>query len=223
MFKKVSVLIPTRHRLERLRMLLLSYERTTEGVEHASELIFRVDDDDHETQDFLSSARGLIIGPRLQGYRSMVAFFNEMAVEATGDVLMCGNDDMVFRTPGWAPLVLTVANRFPDGLFDIGVSTLNEDHYPFATVSKLAAEHMGFLWDPRIFWGDIFLRDVMGAFGRNVKLPLVQIDHEWAGFKPDAVFLEEDKGIPANYWSEIHSTAVNDAVVKLKELAVLYG
>lgn len=213
MFQKVSVLIPTRHRVQRLRTLIPSFDQTT-GNGPAADLVFRVDEDDPETYTFLQAWGGhkIIVGPRYEGYKSMPRFFNELAEHADGDVLMCGNDDMVFRTPGWADMILAAANRFPDGLFDLGVSTLNETHYPFATISRKAVERMGFFWDPRIFWGDIFLRDTMRWFDRCVMVPEVRIDHDWAGFPYDV--LHQDP----RYWTTTHAQAVQEAADKLRSL-----
>lgn len=222
-FNKVSVLVPTRRRVERLRAMIASFDQTT-GSGAEAELVFRVDDDDPVTQEFLATWGGhkVVIGPRYGGYRDICRFFNEAADAAAGDVLMLGNDDMIFRTPGWATLILAEANRYPDGLFDIGVSTHNEDHWPFATVSKVATEMLGFLCDPAIYWCDIYLRDVMSAFGRSVKLPSVTIDHEWIGYKPDDVFVEADQNSiyerDTEYWSKTHPTAVANAVVKLRSI-----
>lgn len=216
MFTKVSVLVPTRKRLDRLRTMIDSFKRTNDG--HA-ELVFRVDDDDPDTIDALAE-HPTVIGPRLSGYRSMPTFFNEMLRVATGDVLMCGNDDMIFKTPGWPSLVLAAANAYPDGLFDLGVTTYNEDHYPFSIVSRAAADRLGFLWDPRVYWGDIFLRDVMGAFGRCIKLPSVEIEHDWVGHSPDAVFIEADQTsiyrTDPTYWEGTHARAVGDAIERLR-------
>jgi glycosyltransferase involved in cell wall biosynthesis len=224
-FDKISVLVPTRKRIERLKVLLESYAVTTRGAGHFSELVFRVDDDDVETKDFLLGQEAnvrVVVGPRHQGYQSMPQFFNELFANSTGDVLMCGNDDMVFKTLHWAPRLLSRANNFPDGLFDLGVTTHNEDHYPFSVISRRAAEHLGFLWDPRIYWGDIFLRDIMAWFGRTVMLPEVQIDHDWVGFEPDLTFVEGDQNDiyrrDPTYWAGTHATAVAEAVAKLKEL-----
>jgi hypothetical protein len=223
-FSTISVLVPTRRRIERLRTLLASCEATALRAPNV-ELIFRIDDDDEDTQTFLSgqkfwarSTLRVISGPRLAGYRSMPAFFNELAAAALGDILICGNDDMVFQTADWPTAILAAANEFPDGLFNFGVSTHNETHFPFSTVSRIATERLGFIWDPRIFWGDIYLRDVMSAFGRSLMLPNVQIDHDWIGFAPDAVFRESDKSIPPDYWTSVHAPAVSDAVERLRPL-----
>lgn len=219
MSTKVSVLVPTRGRVERLTTLLTSYAHTSN--EGTSEMVFRVDNDDAESIRFLEQhplRPQIVVGPRYQGYRSMPQFFNELAAKASGDVVMCGNDDMVFKTLGWAPMILEAANRYPDGLFDFGVSTHNEAHYPFATVSKQVVDRLGFIWDPRIFWGDIYLRDIMAFFGRCEMLPEVEIEHDWAGWHPDKVFVESDKTVGPHYWTETHWPAVREAVEKLKEV-----
>lgn len=220
MFSKISVLVPTRGRPARLQTLLDSYASTVVDKSEA-ELVFRIDDDDLVSRNFLANHGHdyrLLIGPRRNGYRSMPTFFNELATASEGDVLMCGNDDMVFKTVNWPSAILAAANVFPDGLFDLGVTTHNEEHFPFSIVSRQVVKTLGFIWDPRIFWGDIFLRDVMAAFHRKVMLPIVEIEHDWAGFHPDLVFIESDKGIPANYWQDVHVPAVHEAVAKLERL-----
>jgi hypothetical protein len=219
-FHKISVLIPTRKRIERLKMMIRSFETTTSGC---SELIFRIDNDDLETADYLQTVpwrlkRGVFKGPRYEGYKSTGRFLWDMVGMMDGDVLMVGNDDMIFETPGWDIQVLRAANNFPDGIFDIGVETLNTSHYPFSIVSKKVVKQLGFVYDPRIFWGDIFLRDVMAAFDRTVLLPTVKVTHDWAGYKPDATFGEADHlkltiGT-AEYWQK-NAEVVREAVEKL--------
>ncbi len=216
-FKKVSVLVPTRGRVERIHTLLESYERTWTG---RAELVFRVDDDDPETQSLLMRHNlyrrwRMICGSRFEGYKSTPQFFNEAYEASTGDVLMAGNDDMVFKTPGWDALILEAANQYPDGLFDFGVSTHNEGNFPFATVSKWACDTVGFFFDPRLFWGDLFWRDVMMYFGRAIPLPYVQIDHDWAGFKPDGVFLAGENTRRADH-THFHGAAVEEAIKELE-------
>lgn len=226
-FTRVSVLIPTRGRVRRLQTLIDSYRATVTDTN--AELVFRYDDDDDETHDFLFRNAPvdawLKSGPRHQGYKSMPLFFNELASSATGDVLMCGNDDMVFRTPDWPTRILEEANKHPDGLFNIGVRTMNSQNFPFSTVSRRTVETLGFIWDPRIFWGDIYLRDVMNYFGRCIYLPDVSIDHDWAGLAPDRTYNEglepgeHQKDVlrrDPNYWAITHRGAVDEAVNKLR-------
>lgn len=218
-FNKISVLVPTRKRPHRLNSMLRSYCATV--VSHGtSELIFRVDEDDLETQHMLTDAPWrVLVGPRMRGYESLPIFFNEMLQVMTGDVLMCGNDDMMFRTTDWPRTLLEHANNYPDGIFNFGVSTFNSGVFPFSVISKFAAEKMGFIHDPRIYWGDVFLRDVMASFGRALPLTDVIIDHDWAGASPDEVFEEAKQHDPRRwnqaYW-DLHRQAVLDAVERLK-------
>jgi hypothetical protein len=217
MFTKVSVLIPTRHRLERLGQMMMSY---CETAGECSELVFRVDDDDTDTQRYLKDISDMapcrvVVGPRKKGYASLGDFFNELYAASTGDVLMCGNDDMVFQTSGWDAKILEEANRYPDGIFDFGVETHNAANFPFATVSRSMCDRLGFFFDPRMFWGDIFWRDVTSRFDRAIRLPDIHIDHDWAGFRPDEVFLEGESTRRADHLA-FHAQAVNEAVEKLK-------
>lgn len=218
MFKKISVLVPTRMRVAQLRAMLESYHATVQTPE-SSELVFRIDEDDLASLELLNQTRWTVVtGPRLQGYRSLPAFFDEMRKVASGDVLMCGNDDMVFRTPGWPEIVLAEANKYPDGLFNFGCATLNAGHFPFSIISKHVADLMGYIHDGRLIWGDLFLRDVLAAFGRAIPLPEVQIDHQWMGHTPDQVFLDAHQNDSQNwdeaYWAR-HREIVAAAVQRI--------
>lgn len=220
-FQKVSVLVPTRGRVNNLQRLIASY-RATVGPDMA-ELVFRVDDDDVETLAFLQTTHWTVVrGPRLDGYRSLPTFFEEMRAVSVGDVLMCGNDDMEFLTPNWPALLLAMANRYPDGIFNLAVQTLNAGNVPFSVVSAAAAAAIGHLQDPRVYWGDIYLRDVMRAYGRVIPLPDVQIAHHWQGQSPDAVFDEADQATFGAWTLEYtmrHHAAVAEAVQKLQAVA----
>jgi hypothetical protein len=218
-FSSISVLVPTRGRPDQVRALIRSYEATC-GDPRICQLLFRADLDDQPTIDLLQRGpHKYLIGPRLNGYRSLPQFFQELYALAGGDLVMCGNDDMIFCTPDWPTKILAVANQFPDGVFNLGVSTFNEGHLPFSIISRAAVEAMGHVQDPRIFWGDIYLRDVMAAFGRVIMVPDVRVDHNWAGHAPDQTFTEAEQGrLPDRYW-ELHVEAIAEAVNKLRRLA----
>ncbi len=216
-YSRVSVLVPTRTRLDRLQRLLTTFNDTTTGC---SELAFRVDDDDPVTAMALHHTPWpTYIGEREEGYKSMPTFLNDAAKVSTGDVFMVGNDDMAFISKGWDAAILEEANKYPDGLFDIGVNTHNAEHYPFSIISRDVYRRLGHIYDPRIFWGDIYLRDIMAHFGRTVMLSPVRIDHEWAGFNPDPLFneaqaMKTSTYCTPEYWAH-HREVVNEAIAKL--------
>lgn len=224
MFRKLSILVPTRKRPAHLRALLDSYAETCADPSVA-ELVFRIDVDDYESKAILAERPWTtLIGPRYDGYRSLPRFFDEMRHAATGDVFLTGNDDMVFRTPGWASRVLEVANQYPDGVFCLGVDTLNAGNFPFAIVSRRWAETVGHIHDARLFWGDVYLRDIAAHFGRAIRVPGVQIDHCWMGFAPDQTFLEAGQGAFA-CWDErytaLHQQCVGEAIGKLEAACLI--
>ena len=209
MFEQITVLVPTRGRVKRLRKMMESFRETSAGY---AKLFFRVDDDDAETQKQLVG-QSYIVGPRLNGYASLPWFFNQLAAASEG-VLMLGNDDIVFKTPEWDLRILQEANKYPDGVFNFGVTTHNEQNFPLTIVSKKAVDVVGALFPDGIFWGDIFWRDVAAAFGRAIRLPSVEIDHEWAGFSPDQTFMAGDTVRRSDHMHH-HQAAVDAAVEKL--------
>jgi len=218
-FSKVSVLVPTRHRVARLQVLLDSWRATVPDPSQA-ELVFRIDDDDKESQLYLANFTWrTFVGPRLQGYRSIPQFHEEMRAGATGDVYLIGNDDMAFTTPGWPAKVLAKANEFPDGVFCLGVDVQNAKNFVFPIVSKAAVEAMGRVIDPRAYWGDIFLRDVMAHFGRAIRFGDVRIDHQWAGHERDQTFLDANQDDPT-IWGEgyarLNREYAREAIAKIE-------
>lgn len=226
-FQRVSLLVPTRGRLERLKTFLASWDATVTDADSA-ELVFRVDSDDKETLSFLldraeaSQALNRIhVGPRLNGYRSIPQFLEDMRQIATGDVFMLGNDDMVLVTPDWPAKLLAVANQYPDGIFVLGCDVQNAKNFVFPIVSRLAVDAMGHIMDPRLYWGDVYLRDVFAAFDRAIRFHDMQVDHQWAGREKDQTFREEDQDNPANwsedYWAK-HGEVVREAIDKLLPL-----
>lgn len=221
-FTKISVLVPTRGRVANLEQLIASFEATTDGL---AELVFRCDNDDPETMAVLArTTYRFQAGPRLQGYRSLPTFFEELRAIASGDLLMCGNDDMRFLTEGWPALVLSTANRYPDGRFVIAVNTHNAGNVPFSIVSADAIRTIGHLHDPNVYWGDLYLRDIFAAFGRVIPLPDVRVAHTWMGWTPDQTFREarqDEFGAWTTVYHDTHTAAVSNAVEKLKASACL--
>jgi len=185
--------------------LLASFDATVPEPRQA-ELILRCDSDDPESIESLRhSSLNFVVGPRYEGYRSLPLFFNQMAAIAQGDVLMCCNDDAEFQTPGWPALLLEEANKYPDGIFNIGVNVgLNDDKFPFSVVSRRMVEAMGCLNDPRLLFSDVFLLDVAKAFNRAVRLNTVTVRHHWAGEPADETRLEANRHEFALVFGDVH-------------------
>lgn len=226
-YQKVSVLVPTRKRPTYLERMLDSYYASVENRDDA-ELVFRCDSDDLESVHLLAPhCWPILVGPRRDGYRSLPSFYNEMVSIATGDLLICGNDDMLFQTKGWPRLVIGEANKYPDGIFNIGVSTgLNDDKFPFSIVSRQLVQKLGKINDERLLFSDVFLLDVARRFNRAVRINSVSFFHDWAGHTDDQTRREanqhEFSQVFANIqgdWTEEyrrrHEEVVREAVLKI--------
>jgi hypothetical protein len=218
MFTKVSVLVATRGRIKQLRTLIDSYAVTVTNLRSA-ELVFRVDSDDHLSQALLQDGPWrVLVGPQMDGCGSVPQFFDDMRAAADGDVLMCGTDQMVFRTPAWPELVLAETNKYPDGMFHIRIGTLDDSIFPFGIVSRQAVQTVGRLQDPRLHRADTYWLDVMAAFGRDLVLPSVRVE-QWTGWTPRRILTNARQG-DAHKWDDgyraLHRKVVAEVVNKLR-------
>lgn len=227
-YKKISVLVPTRQRLNFLEKMIESFNDTVDNPEQA-EIIFRCDSDDRETIEYLCKIlQKTIIGPRGEGYKSLPAFYNDMARIAKGDLLMCCNDDVIFKTKGWPAILIEEANKYPDGIFNFGVNVgLNDDKFPFSIVSRKLVDILGFLNDERLLFSDVFLLDVMKYFNRAIRVNSVTIFHDWAGHGADEtrkdankhefdIVFKDSSGNWTDTYRALHDSVVMEALEKIK-------
>lgn len=231
-YQKISVLVATRKRIAFLMRMLESFAATVENQEEV-EMLFRCDSDDHETIDYLcTTPHKIIIGPRKEGYKTLPAFYNEMARVAAGDVLMCCNDDVLFQTPNWPGLILKEANKYPDGIFNLGVNVgLNDANFPFSIVSRKMVDILGFINDERLLFSDMFLLDVARHFNRAIRIPTVTIFHDWAGHPgTDTTRLEANRheftmvfADTQGNWSDSYQTLHNMAVAESVDKIIKHG
>jgi hypothetical protein len=218
MFTKVSVLVPTRGRPKQLQTLMDSYARTVTNP-RSSELVFRVDSDDHLSLALLQDGPwSVLVGPQMDRYGGVPLVFDDMRVAADGDVLMCGNDHLVFRTPAWPQLVLAETNKYPDGIFHISIGTLDDRISPFGIISRQAVQIVGRLQDPRLHWADAYWRDVMLAFGRDLVLSSVHVE-QWTGWTPKRILTIARQSDPHKWddgYRALRRKVVAEAVNKLR-------
>jgi glycosyltransferase involved in cell wall biosynthesis len=110
----ISVLLPTRGRPALARRFLESLLATAHEPAMIESVLY-VDDDD-QTAGAIGELPGnvrRITGPRL----GMGAANTACLSQATGDILLLANDDIVVRTEGWDTHVRTCDARFADGIY----------------------------------------------------------------------------------------------------------
>lgn len=191
MTPRIAVVAAVRGRVDLLRTMLRSLFRT---ADNAVDVVLRCDSDDAEMLKYLSGRAGphfigagarFIVGPRMDGYTNLPAFANEAARLSRGDLVLVVNDDAEFQTQGWDTKLLERAAQYPDGLFVLGVDTLNAGNFVFPCVSRRHIDLFGGVFDERVVYADIWTRDVYAPFGRAIRVPEVRIDHHWQGMSAD--------------------------------------
>jgi hypothetical protein len=219
----ISVILPSRARPDLFETCARSLFETAACPD--TELCVRLDVDDPALCDYAclplwGPRTRALRGPRLEGYDSIPEFLIELARGARGDLLFCLNDDVVFRTPGWDVRMAEAAARYPDGIYVIATNDLISEGrgMPFHAVSRRWVDALGFLIDPRVFWGDVYMRDVGRALGRLDYLEDVIIEHVWArDRRAEASAQEPGPGNAETHWAQ-HALRVADAVERLRPL-----
>jgi hypothetical protein len=111
---RISLLLPTRGRPQLVRRFFDSLALRTESLNDL-EVILYLDDDDEISHEISDDRFSLIkiIGPR----SSMGAYNTICLSQASGDLIMLMNDDVIVRTSQWDRKIAELAETVSDGLF----------------------------------------------------------------------------------------------------------
>lgn len=110
----ISLLLPTRGRPTLVARLFDSIAEKTRDLSQI-EVVVYIDDDDRDSfgiQDTRFSVK-VTIGHRL----TMGGYNSACLTNASGDIAILINDDMVIRTQGWDDIVRELDTRFPDKVY----------------------------------------------------------------------------------------------------------
>lgn len=168
----ISVLLPTRGRLEFARRALMSLQnRGSRGAR--SEFLVRVDgDDSFSPGDYRYGLPGAsVLIEERHGYERLHLYYNELAEFARGEWLLLWNDDARMRTPGWDKRVREALNPSVPavGGFD------GADYALFPVVTHAFYEALGhFSQSPHC---DSYIVEVARQAGCFVPIDGVQVDH----------------------------------------------
>lgn len=179
--KNISILVPTRNRVELLKNMVRSVFSTAHTKEKIQILIY-IDDDDEATksiietisseynQKFGGSSIKYFIHPRLFSISKSINFLCEFA---DSEIYMFCNDDVLFKTENWDDLVIDAFNKYEDKLiFCHGYDGIWQKNQ-FGTMGFLHKNWIKtvgyFLPDHFIFdFGDIWINDVFNKLDRRV-------------------------------------------------------
>jgi len=148
-----SILITSRKRVPRLLKTLQSI-RDTAISQDDIEVLLRFDDDDLETEACIPAYKHIvknfswIKGPRLNGWQSVAAFWDELYKKSNGTWSWMMSDDMIVTGKGWDILLHDVPTEgfiVHPQIHQLGGSTYTEDATgPAPIIPKGALEKFGY-------------------------------------------------------------------------------
>lgn len=180
----ISILCPTRGRVSEFSRMMQSLVDTNS---HKVEVLAYLDNDDPQKPDYMNlltvgAFGGLPVvfrsGPRLV----LTKCWNELLPLATGDIFMQGNDDVVFKTPGWEQIVEREFAKRKDHILlafgdDCG-GYHNGKFGPHPFVHRRWVDALGYFIPPYFSsdFGDTWVNELGVAVNRVKRLP-IEIEH----------------------------------------------
>ncbi len=181
----ISLLMPTRHRVQRAGLFLQSIVDTADNLLDI-EVVLTIDDDDQDSQQICSPHPGLkiikIVGPRA----SMGELNTRCLKSATGQIIMLVNDDIIIRTKSWDSYFIENSKVFEDEIYLIHTKDgMRDSRLPmFPVLSRKYCDlvknpypesYPGDHIDTHIH--DIFIRLKDLGYVREIYLPQVYFEH----------------------------------------------
>ena len=156
--KVKSILTPSRARPHRLVSFISSVDASTR-VKANVEMIFYIDEDDPHL-DAYRDLRNRVwdLFPDFLNFKfifgkpqSVCDSWNDMYEQSMGEIIIMGNDDLIYRTPDWDMKLREVYRKYPDEIycawFNDGIN--QERHCAFPIISKKWVETIGYCFAPR--------------------------------------------------------------------------
>src|SRR6266487_3154917 len=144
------------------------------------QFVFRVDEDDPQALPDDMDYRDVMVaaGPRAV----LSSLWNDAYRYSAGEIVMQGDDEVIFRTPGWDQLIEDAFSQVPDRIAFVHG---RDGHQPDGTFGTLGFLHrrwpdaVGYVTPPYFScdYGDTWLNDVANELGRRVYLPEVMTEH----------------------------------------------
>lgn len=207
----ISILCPTRKRPAQLARMVQSVRATAKT---AVEIVAYVDDDDQSYP--ADCASKVVRGPRI----ILTDCWNRCADVAQSDIFLQGNDDIIFRTPGWDVIVEKAFAEYPDKIVlvfgDDGTHKMgNCSPHPF--LHRRWMETLGYFVPPYFSsdFGDLWNCQLACAIGRSKRLDFT-IEHMhfmWGKADIDETTAERIKRHNAE-----NPGAMYDALAAIREL-----
>ena len=186
--KTIAILTPTRARPGRLDTFVNSVYDTASNPERVWMYNY-IDEDDPRTKAYEDYARRQhdnstnLLGESQSVSISwnVIAQFATNHLERPADILIMGNDDLVYKTDGWDNIIEEETKKFPDDIYCMYMEDLinGEKHCAFPIVSKKWYTTLGY-FTPGVFnfgYNDTWVFDIAKKIGRTHFIPNAVNEH----------------------------------------------
>lgn len=229
----ISILTPSRRRPDNIKRLLLSIGNTMSG-EIPIEVTFRIDETDESlnndefTESIFDACKAKLTPQFLVGketFPDLGCLWNECFEVCSGDLIMCGADDLVYDTENWDQKVVNIFNDQADKILLVygndGVFGTSLATHPI--LSRKAVEATGWFFPPigLTYANDNFLYNLYYRLKRLHFVGELSIRHHWTGDGEDPNY-----GRMGNHFDRSHAILASDmgqmcmreAEIKLREV-----
>ena len=185
---KISILTPSRSRPSRLNDFVKSVYEMSKAPENL-EFLNYVDNDDPDIDSYkkiekqitASSECKFLFKNFYESPMSVSKSWNVLASNSSGNVLIMGNDDVIYKTRGWDSILIEETLKFKDDIylmwFNDGIK--KNKHASFPIISRKWYETLGY-FTPGCFnfgFNDTWLFEISLIIKRAHYLDNVLIDH----------------------------------------------
>lgn len=177
--KEITLLIPSRGRIEKLLKCLSSIESATKDKEKI-EAIVRLDYDDKESIEKIQEIHNFsfdiytIVGKRFGGYTDLHFYVNEMCSLSRGNFLFLFNDDSFIETVGWEEIVCSFKGK--PIILNPNTNDSSNIYNTFPIISRNIFETLGH-WSLQTH-NDTWIEVIGKTLGIEVYVPNLVIFHD---------------------------------------------
>lgn len=120
--EKISLLVPSRERLNKFLTFTCSVFSTCESIENI-ELVLGIDEDDPQFDSYQRIANNLnfvvlkVFPKGLFANEGLSGLWNRMAASCSGNIVAMVGDDMIFRTNNWDTKIIDTFKQQQDNIY----------------------------------------------------------------------------------------------------------
>ena len=169
---KISLLLPSRQRSNKLMELYRSAMNLADDPTNV-EMVVYIDDDDTDYNELLQTPpprTTFLIGPR----KTISKCWNDCWRASTGEIYFHAGDDVIFRTQGWDTIVRNLFAEYPDKIVfaygdDGNIDSNNNQFGTHGFIHKNWTNVVGYFVPPyyESDYNDTHLNDIAKELGRH--------------------------------------------------------